>query len=285
MASLRILIADRQEQVRNVLTAVLTSRGGWEICGQAKDGQEAIHQAARLRPNLVLLDLDLVSPNGLETTRLIVQNDPAQNVILLTYSDADDLARRIYDAGARGFVLKSRATRDLVPAIDALQDGRTFFTPRIAEAILNSYLQAGSLDDANLSKHQRHTLHGLAREMATSINSFEPRQSPFRRARKYVVIAVLALITGVLGWYSYLRRPDQEVPYVDDWFVRAGLKSGSGPITFGGNPDSKVWIDLHTGLYYCAGNPAFGKTRNGRFALQRDAQADHFEPALRKGCD
>lgn len=282
MASLRIFVADPQETVRQVLAALVSSQADWEVCGQTGNGRDAVQQVAQLKPHLVVLALDLPGINGLEATRQIVQNDPGQNIIIVVPDNPDTRVREIYAAGARGYVLKGGAPRELVRAVEALRQGRTFFTSRMAELILQDYLKGQG--DRQVSQREQQTLQGLARELSASVDNPWARKARAQRIRKYSVVAALVVITAALGWYSYFRKPDQEVPLVNSWFVRAGLKPVVGP-SYGGNPDAKVWIDLHTGLYYCAGDPLYRHTRNGRLARQGDAELDHFEPALRKGCE
>lgn len=284
MASLRIFIADPQETVRHVIGALLSSQTEWEVCGQSGDGRDTVEQVSLLKPHLVVLAVDLPRLNGLEVTREIVQNDPVQNVIVMLPDNPDSVVRQVYASGARGYVLKGSAPRDLVRGVEALRKGRTFFTPRMAELILQEYLQRSPQSDSKLTQREQQTVQGLARELSASVDNPWAGRARAQRIRKYAAIAAVVLITAGLGWYSYFRKPEQEIPLVNSWFVRAGLKPVVAP-TFGGNPDAKVWIDLHTGLYYCAGDPLYRHTRNGRMARQSDAELDHFEPALRKGCE
>jgi DNA-binding NarL/FixJ family response regulator len=282
LASLRIFVADPHETVRQVVAALLSSQPEWEICGQCGDGRDAVEQVAGLKPHLVVLALDLPTLNGLEVTRQIVQNNSAQNVIILLPDNPDPLVRQVYAAGARGYVLTGSAPRDLVRAIEALRQGRTYFTPRMAESILQEYLKSPQAE-TKISPREQQTLQGLARELSSSVDNPWTRRARAKRIRRNVLVTALVVITAGLGWYSYFRRPEQEVPLVNSWFVRAGLKPVVAP-SYGGNPDAKVWVDLHTGLYYCSGDPLYRHTRDGRLARQSDAEVDHFEPALRKGC-
>lgn len=140
---LRILIADDHEVVRRGLSALLQSHEGWEICGDAKDGREAVEKARELKPDIVILDVGMPNLNGLAATRKLLQQDPQQKVIVLTITDSDHVVREALDAGARGFVLKSDAARDLVSAVEALQRNRMFFTPRVNDMVLAGFLDKG----------------------------------------------------------------------------------------------------------------------------------------------
>src|ERR1700691_1469455 len=140
---LRILIADDHEVVRRGLAALLQSHEGWEICGDAKDGREAVEKAKQLKPDVVILDVGMPNLNGLAATRQLLQQNPQQKVIVLTITDSDQVIREALDAGARGFVLKSDAARDLVSAVEALQHNRMFFTPRVNDMVLSGFLDRG----------------------------------------------------------------------------------------------------------------------------------------------
>src|SRR5580704_8569882 len=137
---LRILIADDHEVVRRGLCTLLQSHDGWEICGEATDGRVAVEKAKELKPDVVIVDIGMPSLNGLAATRQLVQQDPHCKVIVLTITDSDQVIREALDAGARGFVLKSDAARDLVSAVEALQLNRMFFTPRVNDMVLAGFL-------------------------------------------------------------------------------------------------------------------------------------------------
>ena len=148
MASLRIFVADEHEIVRRGTISLLASEPGWEVCGEAGDGQEAVAKVAQLKPDIVLLDIGMPNMNGLDATRQIVHNPPFPKVIVVSPTDVELLVREVLDAGVRGFVLKTDASRDLVSAVEALQHGRTFFAPRVAEFIVQGYLTGGSKDSS-----------------------------------------------------------------------------------------------------------------------------------------
>jgi DNA-binding NarL/FixJ family response regulator len=158
---LRILLADDHEIVRRGLAALLQRHEGWEICGEATDGREAVEKAKELKPDVVIVDIGMPNLNGLDATRRLLQHDPSFKVIVLTVTDADQVIREALDAGARGFVLKSDAARDLVTAIEALESKRMFFTPRVNELLLAGFLEKGHA----ISRSQPPTLPTLtARE-------------------------------------------------------------------------------------------------------------------------
>jgi len=140
---LRILLADDHELIRRGLCALLQKREGWEVCGEASDGRQTIEMAKQLKPDVVIVDIGMPHLNGLDTTRQLLQYDPNFKVIVLTITDSDQVIREALDAGARGFVLKSDAARDLVAAVEALQNKRMFFTPRVNDLVLAGFLEKG----------------------------------------------------------------------------------------------------------------------------------------------
>ena len=140
---LRILIADDHEVVRRGLSNLLQGHEDWEICGEAKDGRQAVELAKELKPDVVILDIGMPNLNGLAATRQLAQQNPQPKIIVLTITDSDQVIREALDAGARGFVLKSDAARDLVSAVEAVQRSRMFFTPRVNDMVLAGFLDNG----------------------------------------------------------------------------------------------------------------------------------------------
>ncbi len=139
MKKLRILVADDHEIVRRGLVALIKGNPEWEVCAECDDGRQAVDKAQQLKPDIVVLDIGMPVLNGLEATRQILRNNPNIKVLVLTITDADQVVQAVLDAGARGFILKSDAVRDLMMAVDALQHNRTFFTARVAEMMLSRY--------------------------------------------------------------------------------------------------------------------------------------------------
>jgi DNA-binding NarL/FixJ family response regulator len=137
---LRILVADDHEVARRGIRSVLESHPGWEVCAEAKDGREAVELATSTKPDLVLLDIGMPNLNGLEAARQILATRPNVAILILTMHDSDNVIREVLRAGARGFLLKSDAGRDLVAAVEALDSQKTFFTPRVSQMVLDGFL-------------------------------------------------------------------------------------------------------------------------------------------------
>jgi DNA-binding NarL/FixJ family response regulator len=136
----RILIADDHDVARGGIRALLENHPGWQVCGEAKDGRETVELVAQTKPDLILLDIGMPNLNGLEATRQILATAPEALILILTMHDTDQLVREVLRAGARGFLFKSDAGRDLITAVEALQQGRTFFTTRVSQLVLNGFL-------------------------------------------------------------------------------------------------------------------------------------------------
>jgi DNA-binding NarL/FixJ family response regulator len=137
----RILVADDHEVVRRGLCALLRNQPEWEVCGEACDGREAVEKVLSLRPEVVIIDIGMPNLNGLEATRQILKANPRIKVLVLTLHDSDQVVQEVLNAGARGFLLKTDAARDLVAAVEAVRRGKTYFTPKVAAMVLDGYLR------------------------------------------------------------------------------------------------------------------------------------------------
>lgn len=142
MSALRILIADDHELARQGIRSLLEDHDDeWEICAEARDGREAVDFACQLKPDICLLDVGMPNLNGLDAARQILAMSPEARILILTIHDSEQVVREVLAAGARGFLLKSDAGRDLVAAVEALQNRRTFFTSKVAQMMLDGYLR------------------------------------------------------------------------------------------------------------------------------------------------
>ncbi len=124
--TVRILVADDHPVVRHGLRALLGSRPEWEIVDEAEDGIEAVEKADRLKPDVVLLDISMPRMDGLEACRRIRKSAPKSEILIVTQHDSPQMMREALRAGARGYVVKSDAARDLLAAVDAVSQHRIF---------------------------------------------------------------------------------------------------------------------------------------------------------------
>lgn len=180
MDSLRLLVADDHEIVRRGLRALLEAQPGWQVAAEASDGREAVEKAKEVKPDVTVLDIGMPSLSGLEAARQMLKNDSNAKILILTMHDSDPLIREVLDAGARGYVLKSDASRDLVTAVNAVRGNKTFFTAKVAQMVLDGYLSKKSETEemnsakTRLTPRQREIVQLLAegkssKEVATEL--------------------------------------------------------------------------------------------------------------------
>jgi DNA-binding NarL/FixJ family response regulator len=124
--TVRILVADDHPVVRHGLRTLLGSRPEWEIIDEAEDGIQAVERAERLKPDVVVLDVSMPKMDGLEACRRIRKRLPKSEVLIVTQHDSAQMMREALSAGARGYVVKSDAARDLLAAVEAVSQHRFF---------------------------------------------------------------------------------------------------------------------------------------------------------------
>ena len=167
----RILLADDHEIIREGLRSVLEARKDWEIVGEATNGREAVKKVAELKPDVVVMDISMPELNGLEAVRQIVKQVPRTEVLVLTMHDSEDLVRGVLDAGARGYLLKSDASRQLISAIEALRLHKPYLTPRVNEVVLRGYLGEeplkGETSGGKLTPREREIVQLLAEGLSS----------------------------------------------------------------------------------------------------------------------
>ena len=130
----RILLVDDHPIVREGLKTVLQRKPGWEVVGEASDGLEALEKANRLSPDVMVLDITMPRLNGLEVCRLARQKAPALEVLFVTQHDSPQMMREALNAGAKGYVVKSNAARDLLRAIEAVSAHRLFTVLAVSDS-------------------------------------------------------------------------------------------------------------------------------------------------------
>jgi DNA-binding NarL/FixJ family response regulator len=128
---LRILLADDHEIVRRGLRSVLEAEPDWEVTDEATNGLEAVEKAERCKPDVVLMDISMPELNGLEAAFRIRRKMPGVEVLFLTMHQSEQIIREGIEAGGRGFLLKTDAGRELVPAVKSVSQHKSFFSPTI----------------------------------------------------------------------------------------------------------------------------------------------------------
>jgi DNA-binding NarL/FixJ family response regulator len=160
----RIVIADDHEMVRRGVVSTLADVERWTVVAQADNGREAAALVEMHKPDIAILDLSMPELNGLDATRRILAVRPETCILILTAHESEQLVREVLNAGARGYVLKSDAGRILVRAVEALLEGQTFFTSKVARLVLEGYLRASGGGDGE-APHSGQTLSAREREI------------------------------------------------------------------------------------------------------------------------
>lgn len=127
---MRILIADDHELLRRGVRFVVQERPDWEICAEAVDGSEAVDKARDIRPDVAIVDVSMPKLNGLEATLAIRQSSPETEVVILTQHESVEMVRHAFEAGARGYVVKSNVANELVSAIETVSHHQFFFSEK-----------------------------------------------------------------------------------------------------------------------------------------------------------
>ena len=145
-----VLLAEDHAVVRQGLCALLNTAGHFKIVGEAKTGREAVELAARLKPDVILMDIAMPVLNGLEATRQVLDANPAAKIIILSAHSDDEYIKRTGEAGVRGFLEKQTSAEVLSQAIREVAAGKTYFSPAIAKRLLHE--QSRPRDRDGMSK-------------------------------------------------------------------------------------------------------------------------------------
>jgi len=148
MTTFRILLADDHPIFLLGVRSLLVSHEGWEVCGEAADGREAVEKCRQLKPDLVVLDIGMPRLNGIDAARQILRSNPKQRILVLTDVDSEQVIRECLEAGVRGWVFKTDGAQDLVAAVEALEQHRSTFSSRVSDLVLDGYLRRPHLDSA-----------------------------------------------------------------------------------------------------------------------------------------
>ena len=167
MSNIGILLADDHGVVRKGLRFLLERQPGMAVVGEAKDGREAVRLAEELNPAIVIMDIAMQLLNGIEATAQIIKRNPGIGIIVLSMHADESYLVRILTAGAKGYLLKDCAEMDVVRAVEAVAQGKPFFSPQIAKTLLEDYmrqLQERGLEDSYdlLTEREKEILQLLA---------------------------------------------------------------------------------------------------------------------------
>src|ERR1019366_9271012 len=162
MKRIRILLADDHAVVRRGFRMILAEQTDMEIVGEAGNGREALELAAKLKPDVVVMDVAMPELNGIEATRRMGENAPRTRVLALSMHKDSVYVREILRAGARGYLLKDSGPADLVAAVRAIASGEGYLSPAVSDAVLNDYRKHVSNPIDLLTSREREVLQMLA---------------------------------------------------------------------------------------------------------------------------
>jgi two-component system response regulator NreC len=180
MKKLRILLADDHVVMRTGLRALLERQPNLEVVGESENGRNTVELSASLKPDVVIMDIGMPILNGIEATKTIVTEQPTTAVIILSMHADESYVMRALKAGARGYLLKDSAPADLLSAIQAVSQNKSFFSPKVSRILAEDYVrvlkQKGGVDSYDLlTSREREILQLLAegkanKEVATALN-------------------------------------------------------------------------------------------------------------------
>ncbi|HEX8911924.1 MAG TPA: response regulator transcription factor [Humisphaera sp.] len=169
----KILLADDHQIVRKGLRAILERESDFSVVAEATSGTDAVEQAAKLAPDVVLMDISMPGLNGIDACRKVVERNPEVRVIALTVHSIQDMISGIFRAGAVGYLLKDAAVEELVHAVRTVTGGGVYVSPRVAGAVIDGMIgqSAGAQDAAGafvrLTNREREVLQLMSEGYAT----------------------------------------------------------------------------------------------------------------------
>jgi DNA-binding NarL/FixJ family response regulator len=199
MARAHLLIADDHTIVRHGLCRILEEQPEWHVVAQAQNGRDAVAQALTTKPDVAILDIGMSLLNGIEATRQIRRRLPAVRVLILSMHAEQAYVTAALQAGARGYLLKDSMDVDLVSAVDSILGGRSFFSPAVAEIMLDEYVarlgSKGVVDRFDtLSEREREVLQlvaeGHSNKETAAVLSISPATVETHRARIFDKLGV-----------------------------------------------------------------------------------------------
>jgi len=153
----RVLLADDHALIRQGLKTLLETRG-FQVVGEASDGQETLRAIEKTRPDVAIVDISMPVLNGIDAARELKKSSPRTKIIVLTQHDEDQYVTEALRAGVKGYVLKSQAAHDLVHAIEEVCRGSVYLSPNISRAVVDAYLSRTYVSTDPLSGRERQVL-------------------------------------------------------------------------------------------------------------------------------
>jgi len=217
---IRILVVDDHPIVRRGISMCLNHQTRIQVVGEAADGREALVKVRELRPDVVLMDIDMPQMNGMAVTDLLRREMPDIKVIILSMCSNTEYVMRIIECGARGFVLKEAPPAELVQAIETVHAGQTHFSPDVARVALNHVVRGGSESTpaSRLTNREREVLvhiadgmsnKEIAHHLSIGVRTVETHRERIMRKLDIHTVAGLtrfAIVQGMVSLAPYLPR-------------------------------------------------------------------------------
>jgi two-component system response regulator NreC len=163
---IRIVLADDHVLVRQGFKSLL-EREGYQVVGEASDGQEVLRQVKSLQPDIAVMDISMPILNGLNAARELTQSFPKIKTILLTQHDEDQYVSEALEAGVKGYVLKSQVASDLLQAIQQVSRGKVYLSPGVSGAVMEAYRSRSEKPGDRLTLRERQVLQLIAEGKST----------------------------------------------------------------------------------------------------------------------
>ena len=245
-SSANILIVDDHAAVRAGMRNLISSRAGWNICGEASNGEQAVSLALRLKPSVIVMDISMPGIDGLEATRRIREQLPAVEVLIVSQHDAEHVVCEAQRAGARGFVVKSHLSADLLPALEAAMRHSSRVSAPVSKVWQGAasstrptkekpFIDPGPHDDLDLMSGGGE-MGALMRSYDWSGSSFGPVSSWPQSLRTALRICLDSRFPIAIWW-----GPDLRLLYNDAW--KPALGTSKHPQALGA-PAAEVWSDV-----------------------------------------
>lgn len=217
-SQIKVLLADDHPVVRKGIASCLARQSHLKIVGEAADGRDAVRKTSELKPDVILMDIDMPHMNGLMATEILRKEQPGIKVLILSMYSNPDYVLRIVQSGAGGYVLKEAAPEELVRAIEIVHRGEAFFSPEIARVALNQFVQGnGAGKNTNqLTNREREVLiliaEGLSnKEVACRLNvgtrTVETHRERIMRKLDIHSVAGLTKYAITKGWVALPVSP------------------------------------------------------------------------------
>lgn len=210
---IRVLVVDDHPVVRRGLSACLAEQPPLLVVGEAADGEEAMRQTRALKPDIVLVDINMPRMDGLQVTEVLRREAPKVRVVILSVHNRPDYVQRVTKAGARAYLLKDTPPAELVRVLELVHRGEVFFSPEVAQSALNQFITSGGKPQGlnRISRREREVLAAvaggksnkqIAGDLGVSVRTIETHRERIMRKLDLHSVAALTKFAVAQGLVS-----------------------------------------------------------------------------------